>query len=118
MVVALVVVRTVVALAVVRTVVVACIAVASEAVDRIVVGYRIVVVHTAVADRMVVVVAAAWVPVQMVLASEIVRTLMWGVEPWVVVEIAVADPCHPASRIHQSYLAGCSKVPRLQGLSS
>lgn len=68
----------VVALVVARTVV-AYTAVASEAVDRTVVEYRmVVVVRTVVAGRMVVVVG--WVPVHRKVASEIARTLT-SVEP-------------------------------------
>ena len=105
----------VVALVVVRTVV-ACIVVASEVVDRSVVELRIVVVRIVAVARMVVV--AGWVPVHMQVASETARTLERRVETWGVVDIAVADPCPSASRIHQSCLAGCSKVPLPQGLNS
>ena len=104
-----------VALVVVRTVV-ACFVVASEVVDRTVVELRIVVVRIVAVARMVVV--AAWVPVHIQVASETARTLEWRVETWGVVDIAVADPCPSASRIHQSCLAGCSKVPLPQGLNS
>ena len=111
----------VVALVVVRTVV-ACIVVASEVVDRTVVERRIVAVRIVVADRIVaadrMVVVAARVPAHMQVASETARNLEWRVEKLGVVDIAVADPCPSAPRTHQSCLAGCSKVPRLQGLSS
>lgn len=104
------VVRTVVALVIGRIVV------ASEAVGRIAVERRIVVVRTVVADHMVV--AAAGELVRMKVASEIAHIPTWEVEPWTVVAVVVADPCQAACRIHQSYLAGCSKVPWLPGLSS